>query len=504
MRRIEQITRIKDTDTLFDVAVIGGGATGLGIAVDAASRGFSVVLLEKYDFAKGTSGRSTKLVHGGVRYLAQGNVRLVLEALRERGIMRRNAPHLVHDLTFVVPVYRWWMVPFYYVGLKLYDLLSGRLSLGKSTYIRPSAVMEYLPTVRRQGLRGGIVYHDGQFDDSRMAVSLAKTAEQFGAVVLNHAEVTELRPGRENDASFHLEVRDHFGGETLAVSARTVFNAAGVFADEVQRMENEWSRPLISPSQGTHIVLDREFMPGSHGLMIPKTSDGRVLFAVPWHGKVLVGTTDQPVKQAEDEPRATEEEIDFILETARQYLSKKPVREDIRSVFAGLRPLAAPQEGGTKTKEISRGHQVLISENKLITIIGGKWTTYRDMAEDALRKASEAGLLDDRPCRTAEIPIWESQLEKTKLMDRLIPDAAGNYPISEEDIRYAIREEYSLCVEDVLSRRIRLLITDAAAAVKMAEKVGDILEAELGSEYYDKEADVNAFRSLAENYMVKL
>lgn len=510
MKRIESIQNIKEGNSFFDVAVIGGGATGLGIALDAASRGYSVILLEKNDLAKGTSSRSTKLVHGGVRYLAQGNVRLVFEALRERGIMRRNAPHLVHDLPFVVPVYSWWMVPFYYIGLKLYDLLSGKYSFGKSTYIRPKKVIEHLPTVEQKGLKGGIVYHDGQFDDSRMAVSIAKTAEHHGAVILNYMEVTGVKSKGEK-AGFRLECKDHFTSQTLDLEAKSVFNATGVFADEVQRLDHEQADRLIAPSQGAHVVVDREFLPGHHGLMIPRTPDGRVLFAVPWHDKILLGTTDTLVEKTEMEPVPTEDEIDFILETAQGYLAKAPTRADIRSVFAGLRPLAAPKADGTKTKEISRGHRIIVSESGMITIIGGKWTTYREMAEDAVDEAIERGFLEDRPCRTKDISLWVSELDKNHHTKSIVQTPSGevdtlsySYMVTAEDVLYAIREEYALTIEDILSRRIRMLIFDAQAAIQMAPKIANILEIELGADRYDKQKDIKQFEKLAKKYLVKI
>lgn len=510
MKRIESVRKIKEGNSSFDVAVIGGGATGLGIAVDAATRGFSVILLEKSDIAKGTSSRSTKLVHGGVRYLAQGNIRLVLEALKERGIMRRNASHLVHDMAFVVPVYRWWMVPFYYVGLKIYDLLSGKYSLGKSRYLSRKKVVQYLPSVRQKGLKGGIVYHDGQFDDSRMAVSLAKTAEEHGAVILNYMEVTRIK-GRSPEGKYRLTCRDYFMEDSMEIEVKAVFNAAGVFADEVQQLDHPEARRLITASQGAHIVVDGDFMPGHHGMMIPRTPDGRVLFAVPWHQKVLIGTTDTPVDEADPDPVPTEKEIDFILETARGYLENPPGREDIRSVFAGLRPLAAPEEEGARTKEISRGHRIIVSEQKLITIIGGKWTTYRKMAEDAVDEAIRQELLPDRPCRTKDVFIWVSELDKNNLTKTIAQTPSGevdtlslSYMVTAEDVLYTIREEYALTIEDILSRRIRLLILDAQTAIRLAPKIANILEVELGTDRYDKDQDLKRFQKLAKKYLVKI
>ncbi len=544
------MNRINSAEGPFDVVVIGGGATGLGIAVDATSRGYSAVLLERDDFAKGTSSRSTKLVHGGVRYLAQGNIRLVLEALRERGIMRKNAPALVRDLPFIVPTYQWWEIPFYYIGLKLYDLLSGKRSLGSSSFISAKKVEEYLPTIRKHGLKGGIVYYDGQFDDSRMAVSLAKTAEELGAVVLNYAEVNRITKDEKSDL-FQLSFRDHILGQEIHVSSRNVFNATGVYVDDILGMEKERSRPLIAPSRGAHIVVDKQFLSGHYGLMIPHTSDGRILFAIPWYDKTLIGTTDAPVDRTMKEPRPSAKEIHFILETAAAYMTPAPSEKDIRSVFAGLRPLAAPANPENKTKEISRGHRVLVSPHQMITIIGGKWTTYRKMAEDAVDKAIALGRLPERACQTTSLPLWISELDRRKGMGMIEGEAEVEdkgevkaedkdkdkdkvedkdkdkdkvevkaevkveeqnddkfivlgYSWTSEDIRYMIREEYALRIEDILSRRMRLLVLDAEAAIHAAPAVSVILEKELEPGMYNKDEDVKAFLALAKNYVWKM
>ncbi|MBY5957533.1 FAD-dependent oxidoreductase [Membranicola marinus] len=514
MWRNEMMHRITKADGPVDVVVIGGGATGVGIAVDAASRGYSTVLLERDDFAKGTSSRSTKLVHGGVRYLAQGNVRLVLEALRERGIMRKNAPALVRDLPFVVPAYQWWEIPFYYIGLKLYDLLSGKRSLGRSTYISSSSVEKFLPTIRKKGLKGGIVYYDGQFDDSRMAVSLAKTAEEHGAAVLNYAEVNQIDKDEKADV-FHLKFKDHISDQEIALSAKTVFNATGVYVDDILGMEQEQTRPLIAPSRGAHIVVDGRFLKSRHGIMIPKTSDGRVLFAIPWYDKTLIGTTDAPVEETNKEPQPSDQEINFILETADAYMTPSPKASDIQSVFAGLRPLAAPEESGHKTKEISRGHRVLTSPHGMITIIGGKWTTYRRMAEDAVDEAIKLGRLSEKTCRTDHLPVWVSALDKKYGLGeegnaevKVESKVEGNeivvgYPWTAGDVRYMIREEYALTIEDILSRRMRLLVLDADRALKIAPEIGAMLQEELGSEVYDLKADLDAFKALAKKYRWK-
>lgn len=506
------IKSITDTHQPYDVVVIGGGATGLGIAVDAASRGYSTLLLERDDFAKGTSSRSTKLAHGGVRYLAQGNVRLVMEALRERGIMKQNAPALIRDLPFIVPAYRWWEIPFYLIGLKLYDLLSGKLSLGRSRFLSASSVIKQLPTIRKKNLKGGIVYYDGQFDDSRMAISLAKTTENLGGQILNYAEVTEIRKKPNHDV-FSLTFRDHISGLDFPVTSKTIFNATGVFVDSVPGMDG--SMPLIAPSRGAHIVVDRRYLKGSGGLMIPKTSDGRILFVIPWYGKALIGTTDAPVAEAVKEPVPSEKEILFILETAQTYLNPAPQEHDILSVFAGLRPLAAPRSSGKKTKEISRGHQILVMDDQMITIIGGKWTTYRRMAQDAIDEAIAIGRLPERPCRTDHLPIWISDIDRKYGLGaehRVKPgktdgERAANlldgYPWTEDDVRYMIREEYAMTIEDILSRRMRILVLDAGMAIKLGPVIGDILEQELAAGTYNKSRDLNMFYELAKNYRWK-
>ena len=549
MWRQNAFDKIKNQAGYFDVLVIGGGATGLGIAVDAASRGYSTLLLERDDFAKGTSSRSTKLAHGGVRYLAQGNVRLVMEALHERGLMRRNAPALVRDLPFIVPAYQWWEIPFYFIGLKLYDLLSGKLSLGRSEFLSVSSVLKFLPGIRKKGLKGGIVYYDGQFDDSRMAVSLARTAEDHGGIVLNYAEILELKKEHSGEV-FRVTFRDRIRNTDYEVTARNVFNATGVFVDEIYANREDIVKPLIAPSRGSHIVVDGRFLSSLHGLMIPRTSDGRILFVIPWYGQALIGTTDTPVQQTNREPVPSETEIEFILETAAAYMSPAPGKNDIRSVFAGLRPLAAPGEANQKTKEISRGHRIVVSPDQMITIIGGKWTTYRRMAQDAVDRCIELGRLPAADCQTGNLPVFISEIDQkyglgnkekgkveekqaTATTDSASPKSeepntqhlspkdnnsfaigkdkmesetrAGRplidgYPWTEDDVKYVIREEYAMTIEDVLSRRLRLLVLDAGAAIRIAPVVADILHLELDPGEYDRERDLTAFLSLAKNY----
>ncbi len=387
-------TNCDDPDTVWDFIIVGGGATGLGIAVDAASRGFKTLLLEQSDFAKGTSSRSTKLVHGGVRYLAQGNIGLVIEALRERGILLKNAPHLVRNENFIIPNYSWLNGIFYSIGLSVYDLLAGKRSFGRSRLISRKELIRRIPNIKQKGLKLGVLYHDGQFDDARLAISLALTAIEQGATVLNYFRVSGLT--KEGDKISGVVATDQETGIQFTLKAKTVINATGVFVDEILMMDEPEARPMVQPSQGIHLVFDKSFLGPHDALMIPKTKDGRVLFAIPWHDRTLVGTTDTPLNAHQLEPKALEEEIQFILDTAADYLTRIPTRKDVLSVFAGLRPLAAPQGDKQKTKEISRSHKLIVSDSGLITITGGKWTTYRKMAEDTVNLAIGVGKLPYR------------------------------------------------------------------------------------------------------------
>jgi glycerol-3-phosphate dehydrogenase len=499
----------------WDMCIIGGGATGLGVAVDAASRGFSTILLEQYDFSKGTSSRATKLVHGGVRYLQQGNVKLVTEALHERGILRRNAPHLVKNQSFIVPNYKWWEGPFYGIGLKVYDWMAGSLGLGKSRLLSREETLELAPTLDAEGLRGGVLYHDGQFDDARLAIELAKTAAGQGAVVLNYCKVDGL--DKENGRICGVRITDTLTGKAYPVKAKTVINATGVFTDNVLRMDDANSEPIIAPSQGVHLVLDKEFLPGEAAILVPHTDDGRVLFAVPWHDKIIIGTTDTPVAQAEIEPRALPAEIGFILQQIGRYLKRVPQTEDIRSVFAGLRPLV--KSSGRKTAELARDHLVLVAESGLITITGGKWTTYRRMAEDTVNTAITRGGLPERPCVTSTLPIHGAV--EIDLADPLhfhgtdanaIRQLVAEQPWWGEklhprlpyilaEIVWAVREELCMTVEDALSRRTRSLLLDARAAIECAGTVAELLATETNQDRHWQEMQVTAFKAVAAGYL---
>jgi glycerol-3-phosphate dehydrogenase len=502
-------------DQQWDFCIIGGGATGLGVAVDAASRGFSTLLLEQYDFAKGTSSRATKLVHGGVRYLQQGNIKLVTEALHERGILRRNAPHLVKDQSFIVPNYKWWEGPYYGLGLKVYDWMAGELGLGKSRWLSREETLEEAPTLEAEGLRGGVLYHDGQFDDARLAINLAQTAASEGAVLLNYCRVDGLL---KKERVSGVRMTDQHTGNTYEIAARVVINATGVFTDSILQMDDPGSDTVIAPSQGVHLVLDKDFLPGRAAILVPHTDDGRVLFAVPWHDRIIVGTTDTPVSHATIEPRALPEEIDFILQQIGRYLRKVPAREDIRSVFAGLRPLV--KSSSKKTAELARDHLILVADSGLITITGGKWTTYRRMAEDTVNTAIQRAGLPERACITATLPIHGSRDNggKTDALhyygtdaDAILALAATNpewggrlhhrLPYIQAEIIWAAREELCMTVEDALSRRTRSLLLDARAAIECAPLVAGLLATELGHDMAWQLAQIAVFRDLAKGYL---
>ena len=503
----------------WDIAVIGGGATGVGIAVDAAARGYAVALFEQSDFGKGTSSRSTKLIHGGVRYLQQGNISLVMEALKERGLLLQNAPHLVHDSEFIVPNYAWWEVPFYGIGMKVYDLLAGKYGFGPSQVLSRKEVLERIPTLSQDGLRGGVMYHDGQFDDTRLLVNLVQTAVAHGAVLLNYAKVTEL--AKNNDGYLNgLTFRDAETGTEHTLAARSVINATGPFCDGLRRLDDPAAEAMITPSQGIHVVLGREFLPGSAAIMVPHTRDGRVMFAIPWQGHTLVGTTDTPVPEATLEPSPLEGEIEFILETAGGYLAKRPTRADILSVFTGIRPLVKAGKA-SRTAALSRDHTIHISSSGLLTIAGGKWTTYRKMAEDAVDHAIVLASLPERPCQTRDLhlhgfhrhaeqfgdlavygadalPINELIRQQPAFGERL----HAALPIIGAQVIWAAREELACTVEDVLARRTRVLFLNSRAALEMAPAVASLLAQELGRDDTWRQIQITEFHAVATHYIV--
>lgn len=481
LQRDTFLQRIAERREPWDIAIIGGGSTGVGIALDAVTRGYSTVLLEQHDFGKGTSSRSTKLVHGGVRYLQQGNVSLVMEALKERGLLLQNAPHLVHDMEFIVPNYAWWEAPFYGIGMKVYDLLARKYSFGPSRILSREEVLARIPTLAQDGLRGGVSYHDGQFDDSRLLIDIASTAAEHGATLLNYTRVTALTKGGDGFVS-GLTFRDEESGASHTLAARCVINATGPFCDEMRRVDDPAAKPMIAPSQGVHLTLSREFLPGDTAIMVPHTRDGRVMFAIPWHGHAVVGTTDTPIPASTLEPSAKSEEIDFILETAGDYLAKRPTRADVLSVFTGIRPLVKASDV-ENTAALSRDHTIEISSSGMLTIAGGKWTTYRHMAEDAVDHAIVLGELAERPCITRDLPIRNP----------------GNH---DDSGAWFARHEMARTVEDVLARRTRLLFLDARAALDKAPQVARELAQELGRDEAWQKAQLTAFAETAKHFQL--
>ena len=521
MKRSEQLSKLNKTKE-WDVIIIGGGASGLGTALDAASRGYKTIMVEAVDFAKGTSSRSTKLVHGGVRYLEQGDISLVKEALKERGLMAQNAGHVVKNQTFVIPNYNWWGGYFYTIGLTVYDLLAGRLSLGRSKYISKKKTIELLPTVEQKGLVSGVIYHDGQFDDSRLAINLAQTAVEKGACVLNYTKVINLLKDDKNQVTGVL-VEDKETGEKKEIKGKVTINATGVFTNSIMKMNDKVYKKYIVPSQGIHFVFDKSFLPSDYALMVPKTSDGRVLFAVPWHDKIIVGTTDTLIKSHSLEPIALESEIEFVLETAQRFLAKKPTRADVLAVFAGLRPLAAPEKEGQSTKEVSRSHKIFVSETGLITITGGKWTTYRKIAEDIIDKAISEKKLPKKECKTEHLSIRGNQKTSTldrenhlyvygsdiknimalqnnalELKEKIHPD----YDFTMAEVAWAIRYEMAITLDDILARRVRLLFLDSRAAISSCEKVARFMAKELGKDELWITNQISEFKTIANGFLL--
>ncbi|MCC5790228.1 MAG: glycerol-3-phosphate dehydrogenase/oxidase [Opitutales bacterium] len=520
MDRAAALEEMRDGETPFDVLIVGGGASGLGAAVDAAQRGHRVALIEQCDFAKGTSSRSTKLVHGGVRYLRQGNLSLVMEALRERGRLTRNAPHLVHSQAFVIPNYTWWEGPFYGIGMKVYDRLAGKLGLAPSRWLGRKETLQKIPTAKPENLVGGVLYHDGQFDDARLAVHLAMTAADHGAVMANYCRCLGLR--KEKGRICGAEVRDEESGEAFSLRARAVINATGVFVDDLRRQDDPEVAPMVTVSQGIHLVVPRHFLPGEAAIMVPKTADGRVLFAVPWQGCVVLGTTDTPRSEAVLEPRAVEEERDFIMTHAERYLSKAPGPEDVLSIFAGLRPLVRKGKD-ENTAKLSRDHSMEVSESGLITLTGGKWTTYRKMAEDVVDLAQERTGLPKHACGTADLGIHGAPSEgetggewalygtdgveiqnliaaDPSLAGRLHPDL----PYCRAEVIWQVRAEMARTVEDVLARRTRALLLNASASIAAAPLVADLMARELNRDAAWVQKQIVAYTSLAEGYCYRM
>lgn len=519
MTRQQMLDELKSHKGPWDFIIIGGGATGLGAAADAASRGYKPLLLEQNDFSKGTSSRSTKLVHGGVRYLKQGNVSLVLEALRERGLLAQNAPHLVHHMEFIVPIYNWWEGPFYGIGMKLYDRLAGKLGLSPSRVLSLEDTLTQIPTVEPTGLRRGVSYYDGQFDDSRLAINLAQTAVDHGGVVINYMPVISLI--KKDGLVTGVVAKDHETGDEYELEGRAIINATGVFTDAIRKMDDPTSKEIVAVSQGAHIVLDKHFQPGKSAIMVPRTEDGRVLFAVPWHNRVVVGTTDIPVTGADLEPKPMDEEIDFLISHAGKYLTKGPKRSDVLSAFAGLRPLVKGGEESS-TASLSRDHTIMISPSGLITITGGKWTTYRKMAQDVIDQAEEVGAFERKPCKTENLQIhgWTHQKINEEYLEVYGADAPKLKALTKEDntldeplhkdlpykaveVVWAVRNEMARTLEDVLSRRTRALILNARASVEIAPRVAKLMAKELRKNTQWEKQQVEEYTAVAKRYILE-
>ncbi|MFT3936867.1 MAG: glycerol-3-phosphate dehydrogenase/oxidase [Chitinophagaceae bacterium] len=516
MNRSKMLEQLEAFSGEWDICIIGGGATGLGAAIDAASRGYKTILFELVDFAKGTSSRSTKLVHGGVRYLQQGNIKLVMDALKERGTLKKNAPHLVKNQSFIVPNYKWWEGPYYGLGLKVYDWMSGNLGLGPSQWLSKEEVLELAPTLDPTDLRGGVLYHDGQFDDARLAINMAQTAAAYGGCILNYCGVKGLL--KANDKIAGVQVKDQISGKEYEVKAKAVINATGVFSDAIQHMDDASAPKSISPSQGIHIVLDQEFLPGNSAIMIPHTDDGRVLFAVPWHKKVIVGTTDTAVKKINDEPLAQADELDFIIQHIGRYLTKDATMHDVRSIFAGLRPLV--KASSKKTAELSRDHVITIASSGLISILGGKWTTYRKMAEDVINTAAINNMLPPKDCITETLPIHGAQTTEDYTddfyyfgTDRSSVEALATkdsslsekiherLPYTKAAIAWAVQEEMCMTLDDALSRRTRSILLDARAALEAAPSVAALMASLLQKDKKWEEDQLSAFKKIVQNYI---
>jgi len=520
MTRAQMLNQLHSHTAEWGIIIVGGGATGVGVAIDAASRGYDTLLLEGSDFGKGTSSRSTKLVHGGVRYLEQGNVSLVMEALKERGILHRNAPHLVSDLEFIVPNYDWWEAPFYGLGLKIYNILSGKYGFGPSKVLSREETLQRLPTINRDGLRGGVVYYDGQFDDARLLINMVATAAEQSATLINYCRVTGLK--KDSDGFVNgVIARDEESGHEFAAMGKVVVNATGPFTDTLRRLADPSVQAMISPSQGVHLVFDRSFLPGSSAIMVPHTSDGRVMFAIPWHGHTLVGTTDTAILEPSLDPSPMEEEIEFILKTAGQYLYKAPTRNDVLSVFTGIRPLVKAANANN-TAALSRDHTVHIDESGLLNIAGGKWTTYRNMAEDSVNHAAILGKLPERECVTRQLNIhgFHPQAQKfgqlsfygsdaraiQELMEskpELAQPLSGALPYVGAEVIWAVRHEMARTVEDVLCRRTRSLFLNAKAAIEAAPKVASLMARELEYDSNWESKQLVAFERVARHFSLE-
>ena len=519
MNRSKMINKLRTDSKTYDFVIIGGGATGIGIALEASARGYSVVLLEKSDFTKSTSSKATKLLHGGVRYLAQGDIGLVREAVVERGLMLKNAPHITKSQSFIIPTHGLYDEILYTVGLTFYDLLAGKLSLGRSKRISKAKTLKRISLINPDKISAGVVYYDGQFDDSRMAINVLQSAVEMDAIVLNYCGVDGLIKDT-NGKVIGVSAHDEESGEKFEIKGKQVVNATGVFADDILQMDSPGAEKTIAPSQGVHLMLDKSFLPGDDAITIPKTDDGRVLFLVPWHNRVIVGTTDTPLKQESLEPVALEEEIGFILSTAGRYLTKAPQRSDVLSVFAGLRPLAAPKKEGSKTKEISRSHKIYTSESDLLTIVGGKWTTFRRMGEDLVNKAEKNHNWKHIPTKTKHLKIHgfkknidynnplyfygsdESDILELSKENGWNNSLSNSMGVIEAQVVWAVRNEMALNIEDFLARRVRCQLLDAKESIKMAPKVAQIMAKELNKDENWQKQQIANYTDVTSNYIL--
>lgn len=496
MKRADQLKAISHTEK-WDIVIIGGGATGLGAALDAASRGFKTLCIEKTDFSKGTSSRSTKLIHGGVRYLEQGNFSMVRSALMERWFLLKNAPFTTKKIPFILPVYSWWRYIYYGFGLMLYDLLSGKFSIGKTKFLKKETVIAKIPQIRQQSLKGGIQYYDGQFDDSQICISLARTAISKGATVINHMSAENFLYEGSNISG--IQLRDTLYNKIYEVRSKTVINATGVFADDLILKDNPAHHRIVTPSQGIHLVVDKQYHNSPYAMLIPKTTDGRILFAVPWHDKVVIGTTDTTAPDISEEPQATNEEIHFVLDNFNRYINTQLTSSDIKSVFTGLRPLVK-MKNIQSTADLVRDHSIVVSASGLVTITGGKWTTYRKMARDVINTAIRAGNLPFRRCKTRSIKLLLGRKVAGKKAPELLH---SNYPFTIDDVIYAIHHEMACTLEDILARRIRLLFLDVKAAIEVSPLVCRLLQKELDHDEMWYQSQLESFKSLAKQYLPK-
>lgn len=517
--RATLLAQVQAAGETYDLAIIGGGATGLGAAVEAAARGWRVVLIEQADFAKGTSSRSTKLVHGGVRYLRQGNIGLVHAALHERGRLARNAPHLVRSTGFLIPCYRWWERGFYLTGLAAYDTLSGKDSLGSSRLLDRAAALQLAPTLAAEDLAGGVLYRDGQFDDARLAVTLALTARDRGAHLLNYCACIGVL--KRNGRVSGVRTRDTETGREFEIQAKAVINATGAFVDAVRAFDEPAAAPLVTVSRGIHLVVPKHVLPGDTAVMVPKTADGRVFFAVPWHDRVVLGTTDVPVRGATLEPRASMAEVEFLLQHAARHLAA-PLREsEICSIYAGVRPLVRA-EGGAATSALSRDHSIIASASGLLTITGGKWTTYRKMAADVVARAAQIAGIAAAPSPTEEMRLHGTATgelsaapahltvygtDATEVQKIIAAESSSaellhaRLPYQQAEVIWQARGEFARTVEDVLARRTRALLLDAAASIEAAPTVARLLAAELGHDAAWVQRQVTDYTALARRYV---